>query len=205
MKLFKRFAAALLVGAMVLAMLTACGGGAASAAKTDEQKAEDAYMAVLNGVFGTNQKNNATLEAAAKNYLNSNLENDGSLKDGGSLVAPLSNNMDKDGNVSIVMIMTDNAGKPNGLTSEDLAKYNDASAVESEVNATKKTFAALLKQQNSELSDEAIDEALKKMGDSIVAMGAGSLKKSDKIYTAVAVTLPASALGGGSSNGEQGQ
>ena len=30
MKMFKRFAAALLAGVMVLAMLTACGGGAGS-------------------------------------------------------------------------------------------------------------------------------------------------------------------------------
>ena len=34
MKMFKRFAAALLAGVMVLAMLTACGGGSGSGAST---------------------------------------------------------------------------------------------------------------------------------------------------------------------------
>ena len=33
MKMFKRFAAALLAGVMVLAMLTACGGGAGETAR----------------------------------------------------------------------------------------------------------------------------------------------------------------------------
>ena len=35
MKMFKRFAAALLAGVMVLAMLTACGGGAGSGSSLD--------------------------------------------------------------------------------------------------------------------------------------------------------------------------
>ncbi len=35
MKMFKRFAAALLAGVMVLAMLTACGGGSGSGASSD--------------------------------------------------------------------------------------------------------------------------------------------------------------------------
>ena len=40
MKMFKRFAAALLAGVMVLAMLTACGGGKTEAPKTDDSKTE---------------------------------------------------------------------------------------------------------------------------------------------------------------------
>lgn len=54
MKMFKRFAAALLAGVMVLAMLTACGGngGGGVDTRTNEQKAEDAYLAVYSGLFG---------------------------------------------------------------------------------------------------------------------------------------------------------
>ena len=47
MKMFKRFAAALLAGVMVLAMLTACGGGAGGPGATSEfeKKVQDVYMA----------------------------------------------------------------------------------------------------------------------------------------------------------------
>ena len=50
MKMFKRFAAALLVGVMALAMLTACGS------KTLGQQAEEAVMNSLNKSVGENQK-----------------------------------------------------------------------------------------------------------------------------------------------------
>ncbi len=40
MKMFKRFAAALLAGVMVLAMLTACGGGSGSGASTFDPEVE---------------------------------------------------------------------------------------------------------------------------------------------------------------------
>ena len=45
MKMFKRFAAALLAGVMVLAMLTACGGGAP---KSLAQRTEDVVLGMLN-------------------------------------------------------------------------------------------------------------------------------------------------------------
>ena len=41
MKMFKRFAAALLAGVMVLAMLTACGGGSGSGASTIGEEFEN--------------------------------------------------------------------------------------------------------------------------------------------------------------------
>ena len=49
MKMFKRFAAALLAGAMVLAMLTACGGAGAS---TIGEEFENKYIATLNTLRG---------------------------------------------------------------------------------------------------------------------------------------------------------
>ena len=51
MKMFKRFAAALLAGVMVLAMLTACGGGAGGPGEREvEKKVQDVYMAALNKI-----------------------------------------------------------------------------------------------------------------------------------------------------------
>ena len=48
MKMFKRFAAALLAGVMVLAMLTACGGTGNDAATAEfEGKVEQAYICLL--------------------------------------------------------------------------------------------------------------------------------------------------------------
>ena len=57
MKMFKRFAAALLAGVMVLAMLTACGGTGNDAATAKfEGKVEQAYMAKLNEELNTKFK-----------------------------------------------------------------------------------------------------------------------------------------------------
>ena len=51
MKMFKRFAAALLAGVMALAMLTACGGGAGGPGESEfEKKVQDVYMAALNKI-----------------------------------------------------------------------------------------------------------------------------------------------------------
>ena len=49
MKMFKRFAAALLAGVMVLAMLTACGGGSGS---TIGEEFENKFIATLNTLRG---------------------------------------------------------------------------------------------------------------------------------------------------------
>ena len=66
MKMFKRFAAALLAGVMVLAMLTACGGGSGSGASTVGEEFENKYIAAINALRG---------EKAEK------LENDTDLRD----------------------------------------------------------------------------------------------------------------------------
>ena len=52
MKMFKRFAAALLAGVMVLAMLTACGGGSGSGASTVGEEFENKYIAAINTLRG---------------------------------------------------------------------------------------------------------------------------------------------------------
>ena len=64
MKMFKRFAAALLAGVMVLAMLTACGGGAGGPGESEfEKKVQDVYMAALNKEYGTEWSNNSEVKA----------------------------------------------------------------------------------------------------------------------------------------------
>ena len=58
MKMFKRFAAALLAGVMVLAMLTACGCTGNDAATAEfEGKVEQAYMTKLNEELNKKFKN----------------------------------------------------------------------------------------------------------------------------------------------------
>ena len=71
MKMFKRFAAVLLAGVMVLAMLTACGGnGGGGAGESEfEKKVQDAYMSALNTTFNTNYENNQDVKALAASTL----------------------------------------------------------------------------------------------------------------------------------------
>ena len=54
MKMFKRFAAALLAGVMVLAMLTACGGGSGSGTSTIGEEFANKYIAAINTLRGEN-------------------------------------------------------------------------------------------------------------------------------------------------------
>ena len=70
MKMFKRFAAALLAGVMVLAMLTACGGGAGGPGESEfEKKVQDVYMAALNKEYGTEWSNNSEVKELATEAL----------------------------------------------------------------------------------------------------------------------------------------
>lgn len=61
MKMFKRFAAALLAGVMVLAMLTACGGNGGGGSSSNE--IESKVLQYLNTVNGTSYSNNADLQS----------------------------------------------------------------------------------------------------------------------------------------------
>lgn len=72
MKMFKRFAAALLAGVMVLAMLTACGGtgnGNDAATAKFEASVEQAYMDKLNGVIGKKFENDAAIKELAVEHI----------------------------------------------------------------------------------------------------------------------------------------
>ena len=69
MKKMKRLVAVLLAGIMALAMLTACGGTTGTGSSEFEAKVEQAYMAELNNVFGTNFNNDANIKKLAVNYI----------------------------------------------------------------------------------------------------------------------------------------
>lgn len=161
MKMFKRFAAALLAGVMVLAMLTACGGGS-STPTSDVDKAEALYMDAYNAALGTDYKNDAELKKLAKTVLDENLNADGTLKSDGKMTDTKS-----DGNsvYTVVTILAQQGSKnvPYGITSEELANMlANKDKVIVNVDATTKKTATNL--------------------------AVGAVKRGDNIYVAIAMT-----------------
>lgn len=161
MKMFKRFAAALLAGVMVLAMLTACGGGS-STPTSDVDKAEALYMDAYNAALGTDYKNDAELKKLAKTVLDENLNADGTLKSDGKMTDTKS-----DGNsvYTVVTILAQQGNKnvPYGITSEELANMlANKDKVIVNVDATTKKTATNL--------------------------AVGAVKRGDNIYVAIAMT-----------------
>ena len=117
MKKMKRFVAVLLAGIMVLAMLTACGGGL-STPTSDVEKAEALYMDAFNTALGTNYENNNTeLKDQAKQVLDTNLNDDGTLKSDGKMTVTTK----KDGKLLTVVTILAQKNAPYGITSEELA------------------------------------------------------------------------------------
>ena len=117
MKKMKRFVAVLLAGIMVLAMLTACGGGL-STPTSDVEKAEALYMDAFNTALGTNYENNNTeLKDQAKQVLDTNLNDDGTLKSNGKMTVTTK----KDGKLLTVVTILAQKNAPYGITSEELA------------------------------------------------------------------------------------
>lgn len=161
MKKMKRLVAVLLAGIMVLAMLTACGGGS-STPTSDVDKAEALYMDAYNAALGTDYKNDAELKKLAKTVLDENLNEDGNLKSDGKMTDTKS-----DGNsvYTVVTILAQQGSKivPYGITSEELANMlANKDKVIVNVDATTKKTATNL--------------------------AVGAVKKGDKIYVAIAMT-----------------
>lgn len=161
MKKMKRLVAVLLAGIMVLAMLTACGGGSFTPT-SDVEKAEALYMDAFNTALGTNYENDADLEKLAKQVLDDSLNEDGTLKNGKGMTVTK-----KDGNsvYTVVTILAQQGSKnvPYGITSEELANMlANKDKVIVNVDATTKKTATNL--------------------------AVGAVKKGDKIYVAIAMT-----------------
>ena len=119
MKKMKRLVAVLLAGIMVLAMLTACGGGSFTPT-SDVEKAEALYMDAFNTALGTNYENDADLEKLAKQVLDDSLNEDGNLKNGKGMI------FSEDAGNSVYRVVTilaqqGNKKVPYGITSEELA------------------------------------------------------------------------------------
>lgn len=113
MKMFKRFAAALLAGVMVLAMLTACGGGSGSGTSTIGEEFENKYIAAINTLRGENAGN---LENDT-DLRNKALAQLAKIKEDGTIAATDANTSivtpSADGkSVTVVMISVGTKGEP---------------------------------------------------------------------------------------------
>ena len=166
MKMLKKVAAVLLVAAMSLVMLTACGGGSSAVAKTDAQKLEDVYMVVFNTVLGKEYTNDAGLKESAKTAFNANVAEDNSVK------MSMGNISQSETEMSVFYIPVENS-KAVGMTSEQVNAMSDENAV--------KVLAATY---NKILVENHIS------ADSVKAVGVYTVTKNDsKTYVALAVTV----------------
>lgn len=160
MKKMKRLVAVLLAGIMVLAMLTACGCGS-STPTSDVEKAEALYMDAYNTALGADYKNDAELKNQAKQFLEENLDEAGTLKIDGKMTVTK-----KDGKVwttVTILAQPGNKNVPYGITSEELANMlANKDNVIVNVDATTKQSAT--------------------------GLAVGAVKKGDKIYVAIAMT-----------------
>ena len=100
MKMFKRFAAALLAGVMVLAMLTACGGGAGGSSSNE---IESKVLKYLNTVNGTSYSNNADLQSKVRAVL-AKTDESGVIK---AEDVPYVEDKDKNGKVEYLQCVSD--------------------------------------------------------------------------------------------------
>lgn len=175
MKKMKRLVAVLLAGIMALAVLTACSGGS-SMPTSDVEKAEALYMDIYNAVLNADYKNDADLKAKAKQVLDDSLNEDGTLKSGKEMTVVLDSDSIFVQTAITILAQPESKDVPYGITSEQLAK----------VLANK---------------DEALAEVRKSVGNNAAViknattrLAVGAVKKDDKIYLAIAMTMDLSKL-----------
>ena len=164
MKMLKKAAAVLLAAAMSLVMLTACGGGS-SVAKTDEQKVEDAYMAVFEEVLGKECTNDVALKAQLKDIFAKNVADDNKVKQPMGMFDD--DKAKRTG--SAYSIVVDDKGYAVGLTSDEVNQLNNPKFV--------KDVAG---QYKGEL--QGIDTS------KITKVAVAGIKKGDKTYTVLGFT-----------------
>ena len=176
MKKMKRLVAVLLAGIMALAMFTACSGGGSAMPTDDVQKAEVLYMDIYNAVLNSSYTNDADLKAKAKQVLDESLNADGTLKAGKEMTVTLpSDNLFVSTAIAIIAQPGSN-NVPYGMTSEQLTTaYNNRDEALAEVRHNIGTKADTLKK-------------------SITHLAVGAVKKGDKTYIAIVMTMDLSKL-----------
>ena len=165
MKMLKKAAAVLLAAAMSLVMLTACGGGS-SVAKTDEQKVEDAYMAIFEEVLGKECTNDVALKAQLKDIFAKNVADDNKAK-------PARDQFNVDEakrTASMYSIVVDDKDYAVGLTSDEVNQLNNPQFVKDMVNQYKGKL-------------HGIDTS------KITKVAVAGIKKGDKTYTIMGFTV----------------
>ena len=178
MKKMKRLVAVLLAGIMALAMLTACGGGGGgSAMPTDDvEKAEVLYMDIYNAVLNSNYTNDADLKAKAKQVLDESLNEDGTLKAGKEMTVTLPSDNLFVSTAITILAQPGSQNIPYGQTSEQLTTaYNNRDEALAEVRKNVGTSADTLKA-------------------AITHFAVGAVKKGDKTYVAIVMTMDVSKL-----------
>ena len=176
MKKMKRLVAVLLAGIMALAMFTACSGGGSAMPTDDVKKAEVLYMDIYNAVLNSSYTNDADLKAKAKQVLDESLNADGTLKAGKEMTVTLpSDNLFVSTAIAIIAQPGSN-NVPYGMTSEQLTTaYNNRDEALAEVRNKIGTKADTLKK-------------------SITHLAVGAVKKGDKTYVAIVMTMDVSKL-----------
>ena len=167
MKMLKKAAAVLLAAAMSLVMLTACGGGS-SVAKTDEQKVEDAYMAIFEEVLGKECTNDVALKAQLKDIFAKNVADDNKVKQ------PMGTfDVDEEKKTaSAYKIVVDDKNYAVGLTSDEVNQLNNPQFVKDMVD-----------QYKGVLQGTSINTS------KITKVAVAGIKRGDKTYTIMGFTV----------------
>lgn len=175
MKMFKRFAAALLAGVMVLAMLTACGGGAVES--EFEKKIQDVYMTALNTAFSTEFENDQDVKALAASTLNNIV--DGKVASNGAAV---SKTIENGKSILVAMVCVEDAKKTQDTYTALYCEEATASAITADKSMVSyvKYFVDSLKKAVGEKNNTNI---------SLTGLGVATKTVEGKTYIAVGFKL----------------
>ena len=172
MKMFKRFAAALLAGVMVLAMLTACGGGSGSGTSTIGEEFENKYIAAINTLRGENAEK---LENDT-DLCNKALAQLAKIKEDGTIAR-------NDVNTSTVTYDAD--GKPATVIMISVGTANKGEVVDGVCQAKEITPESLEKDITTDSSDAEVVKAAR----ALKRIGIATRVINGKTYGAVAMEI----------------
>ena len=176
MKITRRQFVQVMAVAGASALLTACGGGGSAMPTDDVKKAEALYMDIYNAVLNANYENDAELKAKAKQVLDDSLNADGTLKSGKEITVTLPSDNLFASTAITILVQPGSKAIPYGMTSEQLTTtYNNRQEALAEVRKNVGTSADTLKA-------------------AITHLAVGAVKKGDKTYIAIVMTMDVSKL-----------